>query len=65
MQYYSIKIFDADGKEIWDTHYNEWNSNVGYRKDSQNVVLSAGRLMDIGFMTGINPPENMFSLFLL
>lgn len=43
MQYYSIKIFDADGKEIWDTHYNEWNSNVGYRKDSQNVVLSAGK----------------------
>lgn len=43
MQYYSIKIFDADGKEIWDTHYNEWNSNVGYRKDSQNIVLSAGK----------------------
>ena len=37
------KEFDANGKEIWDTHYNEWNSNVGYRKDSQNVVLSAGK----------------------
>ena len=42
MQYYCIKIFDSDGKEIWKTDDNEWNSRVGYRKDSQNIVLSAG-----------------------
>lgn len=37
------KNFDSDGKEIWETDDNEWNSNVGYRKDSQNIVLSAGK----------------------
>ena len=43
MRYYCIRIFDSDGKEIWETDDNEWNSNVGYRKDSQNIVLSAGK----------------------
>lgn len=42
MKKYCIKIFDADGKEVWKTQYNEWNSNVGYCKDLHNVVLDAG-----------------------
>ena len=42
MKNYCIKIFDADGKEVWKTQYNEWNSNVGYCKDLHNVVLDAG-----------------------
>ncbi len=42
MQYYCVKIFDRDGKEVWYTDYNEWNSNVGYRKDTHELTLSAG-----------------------
>lgn len=39
-QFYCIRLFNADGKQIWHTDYNEWNSNVGYRKDSHYIVLS-------------------------
>ena len=42
MKYYCIKIFDTKGEEIWYTDRNEWTESVGYRSDSQNVVLSAG-----------------------
>ena len=42
MQFYCIKLFNADGGEFWHTDYNEWNSNVGYRKDSHYIVLSPG-----------------------
>ena len=69
MRYYCIRIFDSDGKEIWETDDNEWNSNVGYRKDSQNIVLSAGKYyMQInGYAWGksYKSTGNMFSLFLL
>lgn len=43
MRYYGMTIFDEDGKQVWYTANNEWNSNVGYRKDSHNIVLSAGK----------------------
>ena len=42
MKYYTVKLFDANGKEIWYSDYNGWNENVGYRKDTHYVVLSAG-----------------------
>ena len=43
MQYYCIKIFDADGKQLWYTDYNKWNGNVSYRKDTySDLTLSAG-----------------------
>lgn len=42
MEYYTVKLFDANGKEIWDSKYNKWNENVGYRKDTHYVVLSPG-----------------------
>jgi len=42
MQYYCIKLFNADGEEIWYTDYNEWNGNVGYRKDTHYAVLNPG-----------------------
>lgn len=42
MKYYTVKLFDANGKEVWYSDYNGWNENVGYRKDTHYVVLSAG-----------------------
>ena len=42
MQYYCIKVFDMNGEEIWYTDRNEWNENVGYRKDSYNLYLQKG-----------------------
>lgn len=42
MEYYCIRIFDSNGEEIWYTDENKWNSNVRYRKDTHNVVLSTG-----------------------
>ncbi len=42
MRYYCIKIFDVNGKEIWSTDENEWNSEMKYRADFHNVILSAG-----------------------
>ncbi|NBI63327.1 hypothetical protein D3Z38_09785 [Clostridiales bacterium] len=42
MKYYCIRVFDSNGKEIWDTTRNEWNPNVNYRKDIHTVALSAG-----------------------
>lgn len=43
IEYYGLTIFDADGKQVWYTKNNQWNSNVGYRKDSHNITLSAGK----------------------
>ncbi len=42
MKYYCITVFDTAGKEIWNTNDNEWNSDVGYRTDKHNFVLSSG-----------------------
>ena len=42
MEYYCVKIFNTDGEEIWYTDKNEWNSRAGYRRDMNNLVLSAG-----------------------
>ena len=43
IEYYGLTIFDADGKQVWYTKNNQWNSNVGYRKDLHNIALSAGK----------------------
>lgn len=43
MRYYCIYIYDASGKEIWNTYSNEWEGNVGYRKDTHKITLSAGK----------------------
>ena len=42
MRYYCIRIFDSNGKEVWYTDKNEWNSDVGYRKDIHKIKLSTG-----------------------
>lgn len=42
MQYYCIKLFNLDGKEIWYTDKNEWTESVGYRQDSHNLYLDKG-----------------------
>ena len=42
MQYYSVYIYNMNGNEIWYDDWNEWNENVGYRKDNYVITLSAG-----------------------
>ena len=42
MRYYTLAVYDDTGEEIWKTDWNEWNANVGYRKDTYTVALSAG-----------------------
>ena len=42
MKYYCIKIYDADGQEVWWTTENEWTETVGYRKDAYDVYLEKG-----------------------
>jgi hypothetical protein len=42
MQYYCILLYDSAGNELWYTNWNEWNSNVKYRKDSYKLDLASG-----------------------
>lgn len=42
MEYYTLDLYDSAGERIWYTDYNEWNANVGYRKDIHTVTLSSG-----------------------
>ncbi len=42
MQYYCIVIYDANGKEIWYTDWNEWVSTSGKRSDTYNIDISRG-----------------------
>lgn len=42
MKYYSIYIYDSTGEQLWSKEYNEWNANVGYRKDSYLLSIPAG-----------------------
>ena len=42
MQYYTLHIYDTEGTELWYTDYNEWNSDVGFRKDTYTIDLEAG-----------------------
>lgn len=42
MKYYSIKLFDSDGEEIWITKNNVWTESVGYRRDTHKVYLEKG-----------------------
>ena len=42
MQYYCAVIYDADGKQLWYTDYNEWISSNKSRSDKHSISLSAG-----------------------
>lgn len=42
MRYYCIRIYDPDGREVGYVGNKEWDSKVGYRKDTLSIVLSAG-----------------------
>ena len=42
MRYYSMYIYDSTGKNIWETEFNEWNSNLQYRSDAYTVDLENG-----------------------
>lgn len=42
MKYYMLVLYNSAGTEIWKTYDNEWNENVGYRKDTHTLTLSAG-----------------------
>ncbi len=42
MQYYCLNLYDSDGKELWYTDRNEWNSNTYIRKDSHTIALTEG-----------------------
>lgn len=41
MKYYQIIIYDSNGKGVWYTDNNEYNSTVGYRSDTHVIDLSA------------------------
>ena len=42
MQYYCVILYDKNGKEIWYTDHNEWNSTTGKRSDTHSIDLSSG-----------------------
>ena len=42
MKYYCVCMYRQNGQRIWYTDENTWNENVGYRKDSYDISLSAG-----------------------
>lgn len=42
MNYYNIAVYNSAGKEVWKKDYNEWNENMGCRKDDWNLELSSG-----------------------
>ena len=43
MKYYTIEIYDINGKLVWYTDDNCWNEVIGYRKDIYDTELSAGQ----------------------
>lgn len=43
MKYYTIEIYDINGKLVWYTDDNYWNEVIGYRKDIYDTELSAGQ----------------------
>ncbi len=42
MKYYMLNLYDAEGKELWYTDNNEYNSTVGFREDVHTIDLEAG-----------------------
>ena len=42
MQYYSVVIYDTDGKELWYTDSNEWVSTTQKRSDTHTIDLEKG-----------------------
>lgn len=42
MQYYCIRIYDAEGEEVWYTDWNEWIDTVGKRQDHYDLYLEKG-----------------------
>ena len=42
MKYYTLDLYNNAGEKVWNTNWNKWNENVGYRKDMHTVTLSAG-----------------------
>lgn len=42
MKYYTLDLYNNAGEKVWNTNWNKWNENVGYRKDTHTVMLSTG-----------------------
>ena len=42
MEYYSLLLYDADGKRIWYDDYNQWTESVGFRNDTYHLFLEKG-----------------------
>lgn len=42
MKYYSLFLLNSDGEEIWKSTNNEYNENVGFRKDGYIIDLKEG-----------------------
>jgi chitinase len=42
MQFYSIILYNSEGREIWKTDYNEWISTTGQRNDTHRIDLGRG-----------------------
>ena len=43
LAYYTLEIYDINGKLVWYTDNNYWNEKVRYRKDVYDTELSAGQ----------------------
>ena len=43
LAYYTLEIYDINGKLVWYTDDNYWNEKVKYRKDVYDTELSAGQ----------------------
>lgn len=43
MAYYTVEIYDVNGKLVWYTDDNYWNESVRYCKDIYDTELSAGQ----------------------
>ena len=43
LAYYTLEIYDINGKLVWYTDDNYWNEKVRYRKDVYDTELSAGQ----------------------
>ncbi|MBE6949731.1 MAG: hypothetical protein E7451_00150 [Ruminococcaceae bacterium] len=42
MKYYTLSIYDWDGKQLWADDNNEWDSSAGMRTDSYSKHLTEG-----------------------
>ena len=42
MEWYTVRLYDIEGQELYNSQQNKWDAAVGFRKDTRSFDLAAG-----------------------